>query len=351
MPITVSSQWIDAELGKAIDPVTIDRLLLIIALRDYPEASSPEIARLVAISERRARLWRGVLLRSGPSALLRMGNRTSGKKTDSTPHSDPFPEPPINSRSALLALFHFCESVPRVDDPEWMGLMKESLRSLKPDAHYTSLAVRSSADFSVGPREGKIRTINHVVGEPEVELLPNISYSHMWKQHLHEAVRKGRISFATYSFPIARDYYDPKTGEKIGAAFFFRQIDSRPFAKADHDVIDFHRSFLTNIFLSRILWVQERNSLAASFTTLLPTLFPDKNRLTPAEEPVTLQILLGKSNREIAETMNLEVTTVRTHVQKILKKSGFGSRGRLMAGVLTRDMQTPDHSPDPPSDP
>ncbi len=347
MPIPISSQWIDAELRKAIDPVTIDRLFLIVAVRDYPEASSPEIARLAAISESRARSWRAVLLKSGPTCLLRMGRRISEKGADSTLHSDPFPEPPTDSRSALLALFHFHESAPRVDDPAWMEQMKVSLQGLKPNAHRASLTLRPSADFSVGLSKGRTRTVNHIVGEPEVGILPDISYSHMWKQHLHGAIWKGHMSFANYSFPIARDYHDPKTGEKIGAAFFFRGIDSRPFAKADHDMIDLYQPFLTNTFLSRILWLQERNSLAGSFSRLLPTLFPGNRSLTSAEEPVALQMLLGKSDQEIADALHLNVSTIRSHVRKILRKSGVGSRGQLMASVLMRDLI----SSDPPIDP
>ena len=56
--------------------------------------------------------------------------------------------------------------------------------------------------------------------------------------------------------------------------------------------------------------------------------------LTPREEEVLAVIAEGRSNEEIAERLFLAVATVKTHVHRILTKTGTG--GRLPAAILYR---------------
>ena len=62
--------------------------------------------------------------------------------------------------------------------------------------------------------------------------------------------------------------------------------------------------------------------------------------LTPRERDVLEQVALGRSNSEIAETLFLGVTTVKTHVGRILEKLGARDRVQLVvaayeAGVVS----------------
>ncbi len=57
--------------------------------------------------------------------------------------------------------------------------------------------------------------------------------------------------------------------------------------------------------------------------------------LSPREEDVLREITLGASNKEIARTLNIAETTVKIHVQHILRKLGFGSR--VQAAVYASD--------------
>ena len=54
--------------------------------------------------------------------------------------------------------------------------------------------------------------------------------------------------------------------------------------------------------------------------------------LTPREEKVFRQLLLGKSNQQIAEVLGISVNTVKTHVKNILKKKEVNSRISLILG-------------------
>ena len=53
--------------------------------------------------------------------------------------------------------------------------------------------------------------------------------------------------------------------------------------------------------------------------------------LTPSAERVYERVLLGESNREIAEELGCTVKNVEYHVTRILKQSGTTSRTRLIA--------------------
>ena len=64
-------------------------------------------------------------------------------------------------------------------------------------------------------------------------------------------------------------------------------------------------------------------------------LWPEK--LSPREEEVLVQIARGASNKEIARTLDIAETTVKIHVQHILRKLGLSSR--VQAAVYASDRQ------------
>jgi len=59
--------------------------------------------------------------------------------------------------------------------------------------------------------------------------------------------------------------------------------------------------------------------------------------LSPREEEVLREIALGASNKEIARTLDIAETTVKIHVQHILRKLGLSSR--VQAAVYASDRQ------------
>ena len=59
--------------------------------------------------------------------------------------------------------------------------------------------------------------------------------------------------------------------------------------------------------------------------------------LSPREEEVLREIARGLSNKEIARTLDIAETTVKIHVQHILRKLGLSSR--VQAAVYASDRQ------------
>ena len=63
----------------------------------------------------------------------------------------------------------------------------------------------------------------------------------------------------------------------------------------------------------------------------------DASPLSPREEEVLREIARGASNKEIARTLEIAETTVKIHVQHILRKLGLSSR--VQAAVYASDRQ------------
>ncbi len=52
--------------------------------------------------------------------------------------------------------------------------------------------------------------------------------------------------------------------------------------------------------------------------------------LTPTEQKVLEQLLLGKSNKAISEELGVSINTVKTHLKHVFKKTGVKSRIALI---------------------
>ena len=63
----------------------------------------------------------------------------------------------------------------------------------------------------------------------------------------------------------------------------------------------------------------------------------DASPLSPREEEVLREVARGASNKEIARTLDIAETTVKIHVQHILRKLGLSSR--VQAAVYASDRQ------------
>jgi DNA-binding NarL/FixJ family response regulator len=61
--------------------------------------------------------------------------------------------------------------------------------------------------------------------------------------------------------------------------------------------------------------------------------------LTAREREVAALIAQGKSNREIAETMTVGVTTIETYVTRILNKLDFDSRVQIATWALDKGLK------------
>ena len=65
-----------------------------------------------------------------------------------------------------------------------------------------------------------------------------------------------------------------------------------------------------------------------------------QNQLSEREKQVFELVLIGKKNKEIADALFVDISTIKTHINNIYKKTGVNNRKELMflgREVLKRD--------------
>ena len=77
-------------------------------------------------------------------------------------------------------------------------------------------------------------------------------------------------------------------------------------------------------------------TLSEEETVLAPQSSPASNSevLSPREREVAEHVAQGLTNRQIATELSISERTVHTHVRRILRKLGLGSRAQITAWVI-----------------
>lgn len=89
--------------------------------------------------------------------------------------------------------------------------------------------------------------------------------------------------------------------------------------------------------------------LITEFVRRTPTLAPDRERLdelTDRELEVLAQVAYGRSNAEIADALVLSMSTIKTHIGRLLAKLAARDRAQLVVvayetGLITASSRTP----------
>jgi two-component system nitrate/nitrite response regulator NarL len=68
------------------------------------------------------------------------------------------------------------------------------------------------------------------------------------------------------------------------------------------------------------------SKLVAGFRKSEPAVASEMKKLTPREGEMLAQLALGLSNKEIARKLDVAESTVKIHLQSILKKLGVNNR-------------------------
>ncbi len=91
----------------------------------------------------------------------------------------------------------------------------------------------------------------------------------------------------------------------------------------------------------------DRERFRSAAEALMPQVRPPTARraakeawegLTERERDVAAQVTLGRTNREIADTLVLSERTVETHIGNVLRKLGFSSRAQIAAWGAQRGL-------------
>lgn len=131
---------------------------------------------------------------------------------------------------------------------------------------------------------------------------------------LREEVPRSHIVMLT----VSEDSDDLTTALRAGAAgYLIKNIDAQLFVDALHRVMD-GESVISNEMTAKLVASLRKPQAAAEID--------HAEKLTPRECDILAELALGMSNKEIARNLDLAESTVKIHLQSILRKLELTNR-------------------------
>lgn len=159
-------------------------------------------------------------------------------------------------------------------------------------------------------------------------------------QGLREVSPASRVLMLT----VSEDSQDLATALRNGAqGYLLKTIDGDLLAQAIHRAAAGEPVVSPELMGKLVAAFQSQgapevnDALAASPSDKAPAVASQGTPLSPREEDVLREIARGASNKEIARALDIAETTVKIHVQHILRKLGLSSR--VQAAVYASDRQ------------
>lgn len=132
-------------------------------------------------------------------------------------------------------------------------------------------------------------------------------------------IRKETPSSHVVLLTVSEDAEDLAAGLQAGAAgYLLKNIDAEYLLESLKKVMD--GDSVISADMTKKLFAQFRKS---------PTPVPvvsDTEKLTPREREILSELAIGLSNKEIARKLDVAESTVKIHLQSILKKLGVSNR-------------------------
>ena len=152
---------------------------------------------------------------------------------------------------------------------------------------------------------------NHLPGVRGIEALPG----------LKEAAPAARILVLT----VSEDADDLAAALRAGVhGYLLKTIEGDQLAQAIHGVMHGQAAVSPEMTGKLVLAFQSADAPAAAAVPAAPA--EPAGLLSPREQQVLEQIATGASNKEIARALEIAETTVKIHVQHILRKLQLSSR-------------------------
>lgn len=162
---------------------------------------------------------------------------------------------------------------------------------------------------------------NHLPGVTGIQALPD----------LREAAPDSRILMLT----VSEDTHDLQNALRNGAqGYLLKTMDGDELARS------LHRAMRGEAIVSPELTSKLVAALQAPPEPARAAA-PADAQLSPREQEVLTQIARGASNKEIARALSIAETTVKIHVQHILRKLGLSSRVQAAVYAAGSQRSTP----------
>ena len=174
------------------------------------------------------------------------------------------------------------------------------------------------------PRPDVILLDNHLPGVRGVDAIPA----------LKDAAPGTRILMLT----VSENEDDLAAALRAGAdGYLLKTVESDQLAETIVKVLD-GESVISPEMLTKLVSVFRARPAESAPAPLEPASGPSPDLLSPREREILLLIARGDSNKLIARALDIAETTVKIHVQHILRKLGLSSRVQAAVYATSRGL-------------
>lgn len=161
---------------------------------------------------------------------------------------------------------------------------------------------------------------NHLPGATGIQALPE----------LKEAAPLARIVMLT----VSEDGNDLREALRAGASgYLLKTMEGEELAAAIRRVMQGHAAVSPELVGKLVAALQAPAAASPEPAAAVPPDAAPALSLSPREQEVLRQVARGASNKEIARALDIAETTVKIHVQHILRKLGVSSRVQAAVAV------------------
>ena len=249
------------------------------------------------------------------------------------------------------AFINAVASVAHLDDPiEWTRAISKILVQHIPEVDFAVLSIRANVDI-VGETRREKQTVLRQGRNNLGETTESYETARKERPNFEELIESGTkrgFDFSRYHFPPTGFDFFLKKGRReevkadmttpfsicIGSLLLFRKKHLSPFSPNTLDLIERLRPYLTYVFTDFILRIRQDIPGMEQLNEAV-TRITSEAQLSEREQDVLNLLLLGYTEKRIADALNISKKTVESHAYSIYRKTGVSKITELFARYQT----------------
>lgn len=315
---------------------------LLYELKVAPDRPFEEIARRLEIPARTAYLWIAVYEKKGFDGYRshRWQSRQVRGKAPAPPQSTEAPPKEIGDHDLLQLLTNVPDSP---DVITWCLEMKRWLSPLFPGVDQFGVSLVGNLDlFNPGNSatgkflfQATVATEGGAGGEGTVHV-EGMDSGKLWQKIFRTGVADGQVDPASFHPPIGDDYFYTyrEKSAYIGSINLLTRREKPPISDQELARFRMLRPLFSRLMAEAVARIQLADPQVREYYNAMARVDPDK-LLTTRERDVVLLHLMGYRNEEIAHSLSVDTSTVKTHTATILMKLRLNSVKELMGKAFS----------------
>ncbi len=337
------------------------KLMFLRMLKEDSARPIAETTRRVGITERRGRYWWETYCRNGLRGLLERRVWGRGELEKNVPRIQKVRDPitgikgvkhsdPLMHMIDYPAFINAVAGISDLDNPhEWSLELRKLFIEHIAEVNHAVVNVRGSANIDKDPQQPENIVVRRY-RDKNGEIKESIATESMIV-HYEAIIEKGKeqgFPFDRYHFPpagfdffIRKDvpddapFADPdELNIYVGSLLLFRNRDLPPFSPETLDLIERLRPFITYVLTSFIA-LRRREMPGLEFYSKAIARIAGEANLSNREQVILNLLLIGYSEKKIADSLNISPKTVESHIYSLYRKTGVTKVNELFARYQT----------------